>query len=82
VLTRICYVWSHKDYKLALTLLNYQGGTKLTNKGLLRRSRFWLLCFSLENGSFYKTFGMDPQKEPEAGPGMSLTKQALNRFKT
>jgi hypothetical protein len=50
-------------------------------EGLLRRSRLWLLCFSLENGS-YKTFGMDPQKEPEAGPGMSPTKQALNRFKT
>jgi hypothetical protein len=30
-LTQRCYVWSNKDYKLALTLLNFQGGTKATN---------------------------------------------------
>jgi len=29
-LTRRCYVWN-KTYKLALTLLDYQGGTKSTN---------------------------------------------------
>jgi hypothetical protein len=27
-LTQRCYVWSDQDYKLALTLLNFQGGTK------------------------------------------------------
>jgi hypothetical protein len=30
-LTRRCYVWNNKDYKLALTLLNFQCGTKHTN---------------------------------------------------
>jgi hypothetical protein len=30
-LTQRCYVWNDKAYKLALTLLNFQGGTKPTN---------------------------------------------------
>ena len=30
-LTRRCYIWNDKDYKLALTLLDFQGGTKSTN---------------------------------------------------
>jgi hypothetical protein len=30
-LTWRCYVWNNKDYKLALTVLNFQGGTKPTN---------------------------------------------------
>jgi hypothetical protein len=30
-LTRRCYVWNSKDYKFALTLLNFQGGIKSTN---------------------------------------------------
>ena len=27
----MCYVWNDKTYKLALTLINFQGGTKPTN---------------------------------------------------
>jgi hypothetical protein len=30
-LTLRCYVWNDKDYKLALTLLNFQDGTKFNN---------------------------------------------------
>jgi hypothetical protein len=30
-LTQRCYVWNDKAYELALTLLNFQGGTKPTN---------------------------------------------------
>jgi len=31
MLIRRCYVWKNKAYKLALTLLDFQGGTKSTN---------------------------------------------------
>jgi len=30
-LTHMCYIWNNKAYKVALTLLDYQGGTKTTN---------------------------------------------------
>jgi hypothetical protein len=30
-LTQRCYVWNNKTYELALTLLDFQGGTKPTN---------------------------------------------------
>jgi hypothetical protein len=34
-LTWWCYVWKDKGYKLALTLLNFQGSTKPTNNNSL-----------------------------------------------
>jgi hypothetical protein len=27
----MCYIWNNKAYKVALTFLDYQGGTKTTN---------------------------------------------------
>ena len=37
-----------------------------------------LLCFSLKNGSSYKTSGRAPPDEPEPEPGRNPTKQGLN----
>jgi len=41
---------------------------------VLEEFQLWLLCFSLKNGSSYKTFGMALFEEPKR----SLAKQALS----
>jgi hypothetical protein len=42
-LTWRCYVWNNKDYKLSLTILNFEGGTKPTN-----HNHTWANYYKLE----------------------------------
>lgn len=62
-LTRRFYVWSGKDYKMDLALLNFQGGTEPTNYNSTCHMDQQSFILHVSNGMMYYTHKPIPQVE-------------------